>query len=92
MQIAFSYPSGRRMFAAVLGVGTDSIRVVAPRRVDGFDLYLRDEAWVTETGRPIRIDAILFGDETRLPSAVSRKRGKSTRKTVKVAVAGASGT
>ena len=91
MQITFTYPSGRRVFAAVLGVGADFIRVVAPRRVDGFDLYLRDEEWVTETGRPVRIDAILFGNETRLPSAVSRKRGKSARKTIKVAVAGASG-
>lgn len=64
MQITYSYPSGRRVVAVVLAVGADFIRVAAPGRSDGFDLHLRDLDWVTETGSPITVDAILFERET----------------------------
>ena len=77
MQITFSYPSGRQVVAAVLAVGTDSIRVVAPRRSDGFDIYLRDQEWVTESGQTIRMDAILLGDGNRFTSDVSMEQGDS---------------
>jgi hypothetical protein len=90
MQITFSYASGRRTVAVVLAVGADFIRVVAPRRADGFDIYLRDQEWVTETGKTIRVDAILFGDGALVPSAVSPVRGRSSGGK-KAEVGGASG-
>jgi hypothetical protein len=90
MQIAFSYPSGRRVFAVVLAVGADFIRVVAPRRADGFDIYLCDHDWVTETGKTVRIDEIVFGDGALLPSAASPIRPNVTRKKVEVVVRTAS--
>ena len=72
MQISYSYPSGRREVAVVLAVGCDFIRVVAPGRSDGFDLYLRDLEWVTETGTAITVDAILFEEEAALPTPFLR--------------------
>ena len=91
MQITFSYPSGRRVVAGVLAVGADFIRIVSPRRNEGFDIYLRDQDWITDTGKTIRMDAIVLGNGTRLPSAVPRKRGQSRRKPINVSVAGAPG-
>lgn len=61
MQIVYSYPSGRTVVAAVLAVGADFVRVAASKRIDGFDLYLRDQDWFTDTGRVIRVDAIVLG-------------------------------
>jgi hypothetical protein len=90
MQIVYSYPSGRRVFAVVLAVGPDFIRVVAPRRTDGFDIYLRDHDWVTETHKTIRVDEIVFGNGALLPLAASPKRSNVTRKRIKVAVRSAS--
>jgi len=91
MQIVYSYQSGRAVVAEVLAVGAGFVRAVAPKRPDAFDLYLRDEDWVTETGTAIRVDAIVFGDRARLPSAATAKRGYSTRRRLDAAVAGASG-
>lgn len=91
MLISFSYPSGRSVVAAVLAVGADFIRVVSPRRIDGFDIYLRDQEWVTEMGKTIRVDAILLGDGTQFPSAVAPRWGHSKRQEIKVAVGGAVG-
>ena len=91
MQIAYSYQSGRTVVAEVLAVGAGFVRVVAPKRTDAFDLFLRDEDWATETGAAIRVDAIIFGDRARLPSTVTDKRRYSTRKRLNATVAGASG-
>ena len=80
MQISFSSASGRRTVAVVLAVGADFIRVVAPRWANRFDIYLRDQEWVTETGEIIRVDAILFGDGALVPSGCFSRSGPSVKK------------
>jgi hypothetical protein len=74
MGILFSYRSGRRVSGAVLAVGVDFVRVVAPGHTDGFDLFLRDEGWVTETGRAIFVEAILFSNEAYRDNTVAVAR------------------
>ena len=67
MRITFSYPSGRRVAAVVLTVGADFIRVVAPRRAGGLDIYLRDREWVTQAGKTVRVDSIVFEEGAHVP-------------------------
>ena len=55
------------MAAVVLAVGADFIRVGAPRRAGGLDIYLRDHEWVTEAGKTVRVDTIVFGEGAHVP-------------------------
>jgi len=91
MTISFLYPSGRRFVGAVLAVGSDFIRVVAPRRTGGLNLYLRDQEWVTEAGKTVRVESIFLVDGVSHASPVARKRSLSTPRKLKVAGAGAAG-
>jgi hypothetical protein len=75
MQIILSYPSRPKTVAFVLAVGADFIRVATPECIDGFDILLHEEEWVTERGRAVRVDAIVLGDAARFPAAVSTDRG-----------------
>lgn len=90
MQITFSYASGRRVAAAVLTVGGDFIRLASPRSAGGFNIYLLDHGWITETGKTVRVEAMRLGDQTGFPLEISSKLGRSTRRRV-VAVAASSG-
>jgi hypothetical protein len=90
MQITFSYASGRRVAAAVLAVGGDFIRVASPRSAGGFNLYLLEQEWITETGKTVRVEAMRLGDGSGFPPEVSPKRVRSTRRNA-VAIAAASG-
>jgi len=91
MTISFLYPSGRRVFGAVLAVGSDFIRVDAPRRTNGLNLYLRDQDWVTEAGRTVRVECIFLVDGVSQPSPVVRKRSLASPRKLKAAGAGAAG-
>ena len=90
MQITFSYASGRRVAAAVLAVGGDFIRVASPRSAGGFNIYLGEQEWVTETGKPVRVEALRLGDGAGFPLEISPKRARSARRRT-VAVAASSG-
>ena len=90
MQITFSYASGRRVAAAVLAVGGDFIRVASPRSAGGFNIYLLDQDWITETGKTVRVEALRLGDGAGFSSEISPKRAPSTRMRA-VAVAASSG-
>ena len=88
MQIAFSYTSGRRVAAVVLAVGSDFIRVASPRSAGGFNIYLREQDWITETGKTVRVEAMHLGDGSGFPQEIIPKRVRSTRR--KAFAAGAS--
>ena len=90
MQITFSYASGRRVAAAVQAVGGDFIRVASPRSAGGFNIYLLDQDWITETGKTVRVEGLRLGDGAGLSSEISRKRARSPRMRT-VAVAASSG-
>jgi hypothetical protein len=90
MQITFSYASGRRVAAVVLAVGGDFIRVASPRSAGGFNIYLLDQDWITETGKTVRVEALRLGDGAGFSSEISPKRARSTRMRT-VAVAASSG-
>ena len=78
------------MAAAVLAVGGDFIRVASPRSAAGFNIYLREQDWITETGKTVRVDAMYLGDGSGFPQETIPKRVRSTRRKT-VAVGASSG-
>jgi hypothetical protein len=84
MQITFSYALGTKSSrgrswpsAAIF------IRVVfASKHRQGFNIYLRDWGWVTETGKTVRVEAMRSGMGPAFPSVKSlpnwaiRREGK----------------
>ncbi len=80
MQVTYSYPSGRRVVAAVLSVGPDFIRVLAPGRDRVTTLFLRDEDWTTETGVSIRMVALVLGTVGHIPPALGPVSARPTVK------------
>jgi hypothetical protein len=71
-------------------VGVDFIRVASPRSAGGFNIYLGEQEWVTETGKPVRVEALRLGDGAGFPLEISPKRARSARRRT-VAVAASSG-
>jgi hypothetical protein len=62
MQVVVSYPDRPKVVADTLSVGADYIWLRAPGSVDEFGIFLRDEDWVTGSGKAVRVEAILLGD------------------------------
>ncbi len=59
MHLIVRYASGRRVEALLLAFTHDIMRIVVHRRNDSLELRLRDDQWLSETGKHLEIEAIV---------------------------------
>ncbi len=59
MHMIVRYASGRRVEALLLGFTHDIMRIVVHRLNDSMELRLRDDHWLSESGKRLEIEAIV---------------------------------
>ena len=62
MHLLVRTSSGRHMDALLLAATPDTLRILVHHRNESFDLRRNGEQWVSETGRPLEIEAVFAID------------------------------
>jgi hypothetical protein len=64
MQVILLDQSGHRVDGVVLAAGSDRMRLAAANRLDTIELNLVEDRWLSESGEPIEIEALVPIPET----------------------------